>query len=161
MTTASFLILAICLFICTMLSYAKLYTNKKLNQTVQYLLAHDVDLWLEVLVPANGIVELDLLVCEHVEDVPANDFLLVKVLLAGDHLLDLVLLLVELSEHLLALIFQNQVSSIIINKSHPYFLSCSSILVYSSASRWSRCTSVSWRPPWGKPLVSVLWKDIN
>ena len=80
---------------------------------VQYLLAHDVDLGLEVLVPADGIVEFDLLVGEHVKDVSADDLLLVEVLFARDHLLYLVLLLVELSQHLLALILQYQVTSII------------------------------------------------
>ena len=63
------------------------------------------------MVAADGVVEFDLLVGEHVKDVSANDLLLVKVLLARDHLLDLVLLLIELSQHLLALILKDQVTS--------------------------------------------------
>ncbi len=82
---------------------------------VQYLLAHDVDLSLEVLVPADGIVEFDLLVGEHVQDMTAHDLLLVEILLTGNHLLDLILLLIELSQHLLALILQYQVTSTHIN----------------------------------------------
>jgi hypothetical protein len=45
------------------------------------------------------------------KDMTALDLLLVEVLLAGDHLLDLILLLVELSQHLLALVLQDQVTS--------------------------------------------------
>jgi hypothetical protein len=41
------------------------------------------------------------------------DFLLVEILLARDHLLDFILLLIELSQHLLALILQYQITSIL------------------------------------------------
>jgi hypothetical protein len=57
-----------------------------------------------------------------VKDMSADDLLLVEVLLTRDHLLNLVLLLVELSQHLLALILKYQVTSII-NKDSQSLLS--------------------------------------
>ena len=74
---------------------------------VQYFLAHNVDFGLKVLVSAHCVVKFDFLVCKHMKNVSADNLLLVKVLLAGDHLLNLVLLLVELSQHLLALVLED------------------------------------------------------
>ena len=42
---------------------------------------------------------------------PSLDLLLMEVLLRGDHLLDLILLLIELDMHLLALILKDKVTS--------------------------------------------------
>lgn len=83
---------------------------------LQYLLPHNVDLSLKVLIPADCVVEAHLLISEEVLKVATLDLLLVEVLLRGDHLLDLVLLLVELHVHLLALILKDKVAPIVKDK---------------------------------------------
>ena len=81
---------------------------------LQYLLPHNVDLSLKVLIPADCVVEAHLFISEEVLEVATLDLLLVEV--RGDHLLDLVLLLVELHVHLLALILEDKVAPIVKDK---------------------------------------------
>ena len=90
---------------------------------LQYFLAHDVNLCLKVLIPAHCVIEFDLFICEHVHDMSADDLLLMKVLLARYHLLNLDLLLIELREHLLALILEYQVPSTNYKSYHRHLLS--------------------------------------
>ena len=63
----------------------------------EYFLSHNVDLCLHVLVSPDGIVEMHSLIGKQVVNVKPCHLLLVKVFLRGYHLLDLVLLLIELS----------------------------------------------------------------
>ncbi len=71
---------------------------------LQDFFPHDVDLRLEILVSPDGVVHADAFICKQVQDVSALDLLQVEILLRGYHLLDLVLLLIELHVHLLALV---------------------------------------------------------
>jgi len=73
----------------------------------EYLLPHYVDLSLQELIPPDCVIQPHPLVCQQVQNVPPLDFLLVEVLLAGDHLLDFVFLLVKVGEHLLALVLED------------------------------------------------------
>ena len=95
-----------------------------------------------------------------------HDLLLVEVLLTWDHLLDLILLLIELSQHLLALILQYKITSIYRNQIKKAIITffraraswCIHLLhagvatLRSRAGRqgnhWSRC--------YGKTLINFL-----
>lgn len=83
---------------CFLLNFGDLFIH--LHYAVlgeKYLFAHNVNLGLEVLIPTHSIIELNFFICEHMQDMSANYLLLMEVLLAGYHLFDFVLLLIELS----------------------------------------------------------------
>ena len=74
------------------------------------LLALDVDFGLELVVVADGVVESDFLVGEHVDPVESVNFSFVLLFLARNHLHDLGFHPIVLFGFLFVLVLQNQVT---------------------------------------------------